>query len=164
SIVFSESTGNAAATMTKAIPDGSYWWHVRAISKSGQISGWSSPRSLRKAWTGSPRLLSPVRGKKVDFPSTALTLSWTAVPRAATYLVSIATDESLSSLVGGRAVETAAVSASPQLTPGSKSKTYYWAITPVDAEGNKGKQSRVEHFEWAWRSTTKVHWINLRKD
>ncbi len=84
--------------------------------------------------------------------------------RAATYLVSIATDESLSSLVTDRPVETLATSLTPSLTPGSRKNSYYWAVTPVDAEGNKGKQSKVARFTWRWPSATTVRLTDLRAE
>jgi hypothetical protein len=164
STIFHTTTWNTRATMTKAVPNGTYWWHVRSVSKGGGVSGWSAPRSVRKAWSSAPRLLSPVGGVRVSFPAQPLTLSWSAVPRAAKYLVEIATDASLSSLVGDKAIETAATSLTPGLTPGSKSKTYYWAVTPLDAQGNKGLRSRPQSFNWLWPSQTKVHADDLRSE
>ena len=129
-------TANTRATIKTAVPNGTYWWRVRAVTKTGQVSGWSSPRSVRKAWTAAPTLRGPVNGAHVSFPAQPLTLSWAPVPRAAKYLVSLATDQDLASIVGDRAVETAGTTYAPSLTPsGGKGKTFYWAVTPLDAPG-----------------------------
>ncbi len=162
--VFTVSTWNTRAAMTKMVPNGAYWWHVRAVSKGGQVSGWSPARAVRRAWNVTARLLAPANGSHVSFPASPLTLTWTPVPRAAKYLVSIATDESLSSLVGDKPIETAATSVTPGLTPGGKSKTYYWGVTPLDAQGNKGRPSRVTQFTWLWPSQTQVRLTDLRPE
>ena len=45
------TTRNTRATLKKTIPNGTYWWRVRAIAKDGSPSAWTAPRSLVKAWT-----------------------------------------------------------------------------------------------------------------
>jgi hypothetical protein len=61
-------TSNTRATITTAVPNGTYWWRVRAVTKTGQVSAWSKPRSVRKAWTAAPKLRGPVNGARVSFP------------------------------------------------------------------------------------------------
>jgi hypothetical protein len=160
-------TLNTRATVTKAVPNGTYWWRVRAVTKGGQVSAWSQPRSIRKSWTAAPTLRSPVGGARVSFPS-PLVLTWSPVPRAAHYLVSLATDEDLATLVGstrGQPIKTAGTSFAPSLTPaGARGKTYYWAVTPVDAQGNRAAQSRVASFVWDWPSTTTAKLTDLRDE
>ena len=53
------NTANTRATIKTAVPNGTYWWRVRAVTKAGQVSGWSKPRSVRKAWTAAPTLRGP---------------------------------------------------------------------------------------------------------
>jgi hypothetical protein len=147
------------------VPNGTYWWRVRGITEKGQVSGWSTPRSIRKAWTSSPRLLAPVGGARVSFPAQPLTLTWSPVPRAASYLVSLATDQDLASLVGDKAVKTTGTSFAPSVTPsGARGKTYYWAVTPVDAQGNRGAQSGTGSFVWDWPSQTNATLSDLRAE
>jgi hypothetical protein len=158
-------TENTRATVTVAVPNGTYWWRVRAVTESGQVSGWSAPRSVRKAWTAAPRLQAPVNGAKVSFPAQPLTLSWAPVQRASKYLVSLATDQDLATLVGDKMVETSGTSFAPSLTPaGGKGKTYYWAVTPVDANGNRGAQSKTASFTWEWPSATTAKLTDLRSE
>jgi hypothetical protein len=146
------TTRNLRATLLETFPNGTYYWRVRALTKSGDASPWSTPRSFRKAWTAAAALQTPAAGAPVSYPGTPLKLSWTAVPRAASYLISIGTDPLLGSLVGGKAAETHATSYTRAgVLP---SGTYYWGITPVDAQGNPGSPSPVSSFTWVWPSTT----------
>ena len=146
-------TRNPRATLKKAVPNGTYWWRVRSATKKGDTSPWSEPRSLRKDWTASAALQAPADGAVVSYP-TPLKLSWSPTPGAAKYLVSLATDPLLGSVVGGKPVETAAHSFTRlgALPPG----VYYWGITPVDSQGNFGRPSRVFSVAWIWPSATAV--------
>jgi hypothetical protein len=149
-------TKNARATLTQTAPNGTYWWRVRAIGKNGTPSGWSQGRSFRKNWASRTTLVSPVGGAQITYPGTPLKLTWLPVPGARKYLVSVATDPALGSLItingGTRPIETSATTFTPAaaLAPG----TYYWGITALDAEGNRGVSSAVGSFTWAWPSAT----------
>ena len=158
-------TANTRATITTAVPNGTYWWRVRAVTKTGQVSAWSTPRSVRKAWTAAPKLRGPVSGARVSFPAQPLTLSWAPVQRAAKYLVSLGTDPDLATLIGDKTVETSGTSYAPSLTPsGGKDKTFYWAVTPLDAQGNRGTQSRIASFVWEWPSQTATKLTDARAE
>lgn len=143
-------TRNTRATLKKTVPNGSYYWHVRSVSRAGEVSGWSPTRSFRHAWLVAPTLLAPVNGAPVVHPS-PLTLRWTPVPRAKGYIVSVATDPELGSLVGGRTLETVATtfSYSGVLAPGR----YYWGVTPLDGGDHRGAPSAVGSFTWSWPSS-----------
>jgi hypothetical protein len=149
------TTKNTRATVSKTLPNGTYWWRVRAITASGSVGPWSAARKLVKAWRAAPNLLAPTNGSKVAYPS-PLVFSWAPVAGAATYLVSLATDAGLGSLVGSQPIETSALSLAPAVA--LHVGTYYWAVTPVDAEGNRGIRSVVRSFQWAWPSVpTNLH-------
>lgn len=146
-------TRNTAATVDKTIPDGRYYWRVRAISAGGRAGKWASARAVTKAWSAAPQLTEPADGATVSWPSDSLVLNWKPVGHATTYFVSIATDPGLSNLVVGDAskpVETQGTvyALKTTLAPG----TYYWAITPLDAQGHRGTRSRTASFKWSWPS------------
>jgi hypothetical protein len=150
-------TRNTRATLKKTVPNGTYWWRIRAVLKNGKFSPWSLPRSFKKAWTAAAALQAPGFGAGLSFPVDPLRLTWSPVPYAASYLVSVATDPALGSLAlvdpgSTGAVETTATTlTSPSvLGPG----TYYWSVTPLDARGNKGTPSTVTSFSWGWPSAT----------
>lgn len=155
-------TRNARATLKKSVPNGSYWWRVRAANKKGVVSKWSQIRSFRRAWTATAALQSPADHAVVSYPLVPLKLSWSPVLGAAKYEVAIATDPLLGSLVGGKAVETQAASftRAGALATG----TYYWRITPMDAQGNKGVPSQVWSFMWFWPSATSVRFADLASE
>jgi protein-S-isoprenylcysteine O-methyltransferase Ste14 len=155
-------TKNARATLKKSVPNGVYWWRVRAANAKGTVSKWSSIRSFRRAWTATAALQSPTDHAVVSYPLVPLKLSWSPVLGAAKYEVAIATDPLLGSLVGGKAVETQAASftRAGALATG----TYYWRITPMDAQGNRGVPSQVWSFIWFWPSTTSVRFADLASE
>jgi hypothetical protein len=146
-------TKNTRATLRKSLPDRTYWWRVRATTTKGDVSVWSAPRAFTKTLSP-PRLQSPVNGVSVSYPGTPLKLVWSPVDRAATYLVTIAADPNLATVIGGKPVETyaTAFTRAGVLAPG----TYYWGVTPVDAQGNPGTPSSVASFVWVWPSDTGV--------
>ena len=152
-------TKNTRATLLKTVPNGNYWWRVRATGRGGRVSPWSPGRLMRKAWSAAASLQSPANGAAISYPLVPLRLAWAPVAGAGTYLVSIATDPQLGSLVGGRAIETEATSftRAAALAPG----TYYWGITPVDAEGHRGAPSQVWSFVWLWPSATTPAFADL---
>ncbi len=147
-------TRNSRATLKKTVPNGTYYWRVRAVSADGSVSPWSAPRQLRKGWTLAPALQAPAHGAVVSHPTSPLVLRWTAVPHAAKYLVTIASDPLLGSAVGGQQnVETSGTVYAPRallLPPG----TYYWGVTPMDAQDHRGQPSPVQSFTWTWPTVT----------
>jgi hypothetical protein len=149
------STRNTRATVKKTVPNGTYWWRVRSATQAGDTSPWSGPRSLRKSWTGAPSTLAPAPGFPFAFPSSPTRLNWSPVPYAASYLFSLGSDPALANLVegGGKPVKTWATNYVPEfnLLPQG---TYYWGVTPLDSQGNRGGASTVGSFTWSWPSTT----------
>jgi hypothetical protein len=159
------STRNLAATTSKSIPDGDYYWRVRAVSPNKAAGNWSATRHLVKAWR-TPPILEAANPLDVSWPALPLVLRWSAVPHATTYQVVIATDESLSTPVVGsstRPTETQGTSwaldaALPQ------GRQYFWAITPIDAEGHKGVRSAIGRFTWTWPTITNTRVTDLNPD
>jgi hypothetical protein len=160
-------TRNTRATLLKTFPNGTYWWRVRATNAAGQASAWTQPRSFRKLWNLRPALQKPLPGASLSFPSNPVVLGWTGVAGAADYLVSAASDPTLGSLVlhylnqddpkGPPNVAGTSAAITAALAPGS----YYWSVTPVDAEGNRGVATPVSSFNWLWPSTTVTHLDDL---
>lgn len=163
-------TKNTRATLKKTVPNGTYWWRVRAITADGGNSPWSAERSITKLWAAATTLESPAAGHPVVYP-TPIKLTWTPVAGARKYLVWVAYDPELGSLVPGttaasRPIETTATTFTlPEaIAPG----TYYWGITPVDAEGNRGVRSdagskSARAFSWTWPTRT-TPWVTDLND
>ena len=161
-------TSNTRATVTKAVPNG----HL-LVARSRRDQGRSGLRlvdaELGPEGVDVPRRSSSGRSRaRASRSPRPLDLTWSPVPRAAHYLVSLATDEDLASLVGAtrdKPIKTAGTSFAPSLTPaGARGKTYYWAVTPLDAQGNRGAQSRIGSFVWDWPSQTTAKLTDLRDE
>jgi protein-S-isoprenylcysteine O-methyltransferase Ste14 len=146
-------TKNTRATLKKSLPDRTYWWRVRATTAKGEVSNWTAPRAFTKVMPA-PQPIAPVGGATVSYPATPLKLVWSPVDRAAKYLVTIAADPGLATVVGGKPVETYATTFTR--AGALASGRYYWSVTPVDAQGNPGTPSPVASFVWAWPSRTAV--------
>jgi hypothetical protein len=157
-------TRNTRATVKKTLPNATYWWRVRAVSSAGEVSPWTAPRAIRKVWSAPTTLLSPTHGDVVTHPTAPLVLKWAPVQYATKYLVTIASDPALGSAVLAQGnVETRGTSYAPRamlLPPG----TYYWGVTPLDAQGHRGATSPIASFTWAWPTTSATTVGDLRAD
>jgi hypothetical protein len=152
-------TRNTAATLQSSLADGTYFWRVRAIAANDKAGRWSRTRSLEKSWATAPQLLEPADAFSVSWPTLPLVLRWAAVPHATEYHVIIATDPSLANPVIGTPTKPVETQGNVLALPGALAPgTYYWAVTPVDANNFKGRRSRVGSFSWGWpsRSTGRV--------
>lgn len=144
-------TRNTAATLDKTIPDGVYYWRVRALSQRDTAGKWSPVRSFTKGWATAPVLQEPADDLSVSWPALPLVLRWSVVPHAVKYHVIVATDPALAAPVVGSVTRPQETSGTTYALPGSLPPgRYYWAITPVDAQGHKGARSRVGSFAWDW--------------
>jgi hypothetical protein len=158
-------TMNTAFTLEHSLPDGTYFWRVRAVNAKDDAGRWSHGRSFTKRWSNRPTLLGPTDGTVVKYPTDPLVLRWEPVPHAVKYVVTVAADPALASQVWGSAndpIETVgtAVATSPTLEPGQ----YWWAITPENAVGHRGARSAIGTFTWEWPSTTSVQVNDLNAD
>jgi hypothetical protein len=139
-------------TNAAAIPNGTYYWRVRAVSATNVPGRWSRIRKITKRWATAPKLLTPV-GSKVNWPSEPLLLKWSSVPYAVNYEIEVGTTSALSAstlVYGPVTVQGPQFDVPNVLSPG----TYYWAVTPVDASGATGRRSAVKSFDWTWASGT----------
>ena len=141
------------ASIDRALSDGEYFWRVRAVDKRGRAGRWSEARSFKKTWGTPPTLLAPGDDASVSYPGQTLLMRWTPVPRAYKYRVEIATDPEMAhSALPYRipSIETSGTSfvLAVPLAP----DTYYWAITPLDADKHYGQRSEIRKFTWHWPS------------
>jgi hypothetical protein len=149
------TTRNTRATLKKTLPNGRYWWRVRATTTGGAASPWTSPRALIKSWRAVPATQTPVSGFPFTFPVSPISVAWSPVPYAASYMFSLASDPGLANIVQnyGQPVQTWATNYVPSFTL-LPSGTYYWNVVPVDSEGNLGAASPVSSFNYSWPSVT----------
>ena len=128
------------------------------------MGAWSRVRRVAKAWTTAPQITGG-DGAAVNWPTTPLVLRWSSVPYATKYLVSIATDPALSNIVLGTASQPNETQGTNFALPVSLAPgAYFWAVTPVDAEGHRGARSRVASFQWTWPTATSTSVTDLNPD
>lgn len=164
SIVGSGHTHNLAAVLPKLQPDARYWWRVRALTAKGAPGVWSRARQLVKRWTAAPRIVSG-DGASISWPQTPLVLRWSQVPYAYKYMVTIATDPALSNPVLGSVSQPVYTQGNSYTFPATLAGgSYYWAVTPVDAEGHRGVRSKVGTFSWTWPTATTTAVTDLNPD
>jgi hypothetical protein len=147
------TTRSTVATLSRTLQDGKYWWRVRAVSAGGSVSSWVV-RTFTKKWQSPPQLIAPANGASISFPLQPLLLSWSPVLGAVRYEVTIAKDASLTSLVSGSPATTTTTSYIPSATLAEGS--YFWGVTPLDAEGHEGAPSVVRAFRWGWPTATQT--------
>src|SRR5262249_45210495 len=137
---------NTRVTLNKSIPDGTYTWHVRAIT-SGNVAGpWSTPVTYIKS-TPLVTTDTPADGDTVTYPSPVV-LTWEPLDGASKYEVLIGDSPTFA---GVSPKETSATFYVPPtwLAPG----THYWAVAPKDADNNIGSYTAAQSFDWVWPNT-----------
>src|SRR5262249_15433396 len=159
----SMQTVNTAATITTTLSDGDYFWRVRAVDLKGGAGPWSKTRTLHKSWTQAPMVATPAAGSTISYPSPPV-LTWSSVPNAFKYQLQVATDPALGSPATGFStpIETSGTQFAIGLA--LPAGTYYWAVTPEDADKHKGARSGVGSFTITWPSTTATRVTDLDPD
>jgi hypothetical protein len=137
------TTSNTRATLAKTLPSHRYWWRVRAASPTGGVSNWSTS-SFVVSWTQSIQR---------DASGGPDILRWRGIPGAASYIVELSLDQGFGTLIGGRPTTTSATSFGLPIT--LPANVYYWRVTPLDAEGNRGKTSATWKLNWSGPASSK---------
>jgi hypothetical protein len=141
-----------AITNDDTVPNGTYFWRVRAMSATDVPGRWSAMRKLKEKWVATAALTSPVNNTTVNWPSTPLTLTWKTAPGAVNYDIEISTTPTMSNLVyGPTQVQGPEYVIPNELAPNS---TYYWTVQPVNGAGQLGTKSKVGTFTLDWPSNT----------
>jgi hypothetical protein len=149
-------TRNTRATVRKTVPNGTYFWRVRAIDADSLPGAWTPAMSFGKEWAASPGLQQPFDAGTLIYPDDPFKLVWDSVPGAWNYRVTVSDSPDLStSFWSTGSVDTQArtLDALEPVAPG----TYFWRVTPLDPEKNPGYPSDVRSFEWEWPSETNTY-------
>jgi hypothetical protein len=130
---------------TKLTNLGSYYWRVLITGTSLAETNWADAQSFTLD-LGAVMTSSPADGSHTNLRAPAFT--WAANAVAATYQLVIATDSVLASPVltkSGLSGTQYTLSSAEQL-PATASTAYYWAVTPIDANGVAGAPSPIHRF------------------
>ncbi len=155
--LYSIDTKNTRAALSDVLQNKTYYWRVRAMTATNGGGAWSAVRSVVMAWNDKADPTTPADGASITYPDPLL-LNWTAIPGAEKYRVTVATDQDLSTPVTGMPVTTqaSAYALQSRLPDG----TYYWGVTPIDAEGHDGTPSDVFSFTYSWPTDTTTLTLN----
>ncbi len=113
-------------TIGTDLPDGTYYWHVKAIDAADNEGSWSSSRSFVVDTTipPPPTLSSPANGSTITDATPAF--SWTAVSGATSYTIEYSTSAAFTTSV------TASATSTSYTVPGTaalSNTTYYWRVS-----------------------------------
>ena len=148
---YAVDTKNARVALLSALQAGDYTWRVAAVSSTGAQGPWSTVRGFTIDWSDTAAPQSPTDGASITYPEPLL-LNWASVPGAQEYRLTVSTASDLSTPVGGTPVTTAA--SAYALTSRLPDGTYYWGVTPIDAQSHDGSPSTVYSFTYSWPNDT----------
>ena len=139
-------TKNTTATVAKTLPNGTYYWRVRAQSLTGSSqSAWSDTQSFTMAWASTPVAHLADERRVADLSAAAA--AELVGRRRRTEVPADGRHRPRAGLGAERLpIDTSATSFSPSARLANG--TYYWAVQPIDAEGRAGAQSPIWHFTW----------------
>lgn len=97
-IAAQNSTNGATQDTASGLANGTYFWHVQAVNGALVKSAWSQAASFNVtgAGPGQPNAptLAPPKGYSTFHPNETITLNWTAVQGAASYVLQFSMDPS----------------------------------------------------------------------
>jgi hypothetical protein len=123
--------GDLTSYTATTLPDGIYYWHVRAINSNGTLGAWSAVRSFTIDAT-------PPAAPALSLPANAATVigtpafSWLSAAGASKYQFEYATNSGFSEGLYTSAELTTLSHTPPAMNPG----VYFWHVRSKDAAGN----------------------------
>lgn len=135
-----ESNQNTEQFTLNALNDGKYILRVRGINKSG-LEGFNAEHTFILN-TDFPvvTLISPA--DKLTTSNKTLTFAWEIEKKATSYQLQVAIDHEFNNLIIDQISTQNTVTNIDILQAG----IYFWRITAIDKDGNKGKHSEVREF------------------
>ena len=135
------------------LPDGAYWWRVRAVDAAGTQGVWSDVARVAKTWpnaiSGTRIAATPTGPSARASPSLNPYLSWNPVPGAKSYDVQVSPGNQFNNVVfaGINVPE-------PFATPGAvgalPDDTYNWRVRAHDPNDNLGPWTVASTFTKEW--------------
>jgi hypothetical protein len=148
SVVLQNSTNGQTLDTVSGLPDGTYFWHVDAVSNAFVTGAWSAAQSftVTAAGPGEPGqpTLSPTQGYSTFHPFESITFKWTAVPGAATYVLQAATDPNFPIIT--RILFDNIPNTIMTFEIGNPEGNYFARVIAVNANGIAGVPSNVIQF------------------
>lgn len=150
--VWTDSVSQAVAVPDILLPDGAYWWRVRALDDAGVKGVWSDVARVAKTWpnqiTGT-RVSATPTGPAVSYTALNPYLFWDPVPGAKGYDVQVSPGDQFNNVIffGTSLPEPFA---SPSALGALPDDTYSWRVRARDAGDNPGPWSVASQFSKGW--------------
>jgi hypothetical protein len=151
-IAWESETAQPVAVPDVLLPDGWYWWRVKAVDAAGTVGLASEVARFAKTWpnqVAATRLSATPGGPAVSHLTLNPYLSWSGVAGAQVYDVEISPGDQF-----GRATFFGRGAHSPFVTPaivgGIPDDTYAWRVRARDPKGNAGPWAVAPAFTKGW--------------
>ena len=157
-VVWKGQTSQSIAVPEVVLPDGAYWWRVKAVDAAGTQGVWSDVARVAKTWPNTisgARLAATPGGPAASFTALNPYLSWNGVPGATSYDVEVSPGDQFNNVVfSGKKL------AQPFVSPASvgaiPDDTYSWRVRARDPKDNAGPWTVASDFTKAWTSPTQL--------
>jgi hypothetical protein len=149
-VIEHNSTSGQTQDTVSGLANGTYFWHVQAVSGAFVQGAWSQARSftVTGANAGEPAapVLNPINGGTAFHPMESFSFSWSAVPGAATYVVEASMDRNFPSLTEIKDDNIPNTSSSLILGDSIPQGTWYLRVSAVNADRIQGVPSNLDTF------------------
>ena len=108
-----------------------YFWRVRALGESEPLGDFSTPFTFEIGKVSKIELEGPKGSSESNLPY----FSWVSVPGASSYVLTLASDASLSQLIHSQELSEVFIQYTNSMPPLENSMTYYWGVTAFDKDG-----------------------------
>jgi hypothetical protein len=157
-VIWTGDVQQAIAVPEILLPDGSYWWRVRAVDAAGTEGAWSDVARVARTWpnsiTGTKVTATPTGGA-ASFAALNPYLSWTPVPGAKSYDVQVSPGDQFNSVIFSGA-DLPEPFATPAAVGALPDDTYSWRVRARDPEDNLGPWTVATTFTKAWSSPNQL--------
>jgi hypothetical protein len=155
-VINNGSTMGPTQGSISGLPNGTYFWHVDAVSNSFVTGAWSATRSFTVTGAnanapGSPTL-NPIPFGAAFHPLETFPFSWTAVPGAVSYTVDAAPDPNFTLLNEIHSNNITDTSYGLDMGQSLKQGTWYLRVSAVNANGIYSQPSNVRTFVLSWNA------------
>ena len=158
SVVWTGQTTQAIAVPEILLPDGSYWWRVRAVDAAGTEGVWSDVARVAKTWPnqiGGTRFSATPTGPSASFTELNPYLFWDPVPGAKTYDVQVSPGDQFNNVIFF-GTDLPQPFATPAAVGALPDDTYSWRVRAHDPNDNIGPWTVASTFTKAWGASTEV--------
>ncbi|MCU1415114.1 MAG: aqualysin 1 [Microbacteriaceae bacterium] len=156
-------------SFTNSAPDGTYYWHVRAIDAAGNVGTWSIIWSVTVDSSAPVAVVQTAPANGADLSVHKLAFSWTSPEVGATYQVRWSLNPHTHPSSGGNGDKLDTDVTSNENNPTTQQSfltgnlpdgTYYWQVLVTDAAGNVGQWSPVWTVTLDTVAPAKVHLVS----